>query len=49
MKVIRKVLLDHVTLISATNHEVPEPMETIELHDMPKDRLPSNFDHWFRA
>ena len=48
-KVVGKKLLDHVALVPKANNEIVNPVGRIDLHDMPKDRLTANLDHWLRA
>ena len=44
-KVVGKVLLDDVPLVAAANHEVVDAVVRIGLHDVPEDRLATNFNH----
>ncbi len=48
-KVVCKILLDEVTLVSATNNELIDSVLRIDLEDVPQDRPPTNFDHWLGA
>ena len=44
-KVVGKVLLDHIPFITQTNDELIQSMGGVDLHNMPKDWLPPDFDH----
>src|SRR5260370_6489990 len=46
-EVIRKVLLDEMAHVATANDEVIDPMEGIQLHDVPENRFPTDLDHWF--
>src|SRR5688572_27415549 len=45
--VIGKVLLEHVTLVAAADDEVTQTMTGIDLHDVPQDGPPADFNHRF--
>lgn len=45
--VVSKILLDHITFISATDNKIMDTMSAIGLHDMPENRLASDLDHRF--
>ncbi len=45
-EVIGEVLLDHIALVSAADHEIVDAMGGIDLHDVPQDRLAADLDHW---
>src|SRR5262245_27019714 len=47
-EIIGEVFLDHVTLVAEADYEVVGPKRAIDLHDMPKNRAPPDFDHRFR-
>ena len=38
-KVVSEVLLDHITLVAAANHECKDAMGLVDVEDMPRDRL----------
>jgi hypothetical protein len=44
-EVIRKVFLDHVTLITTANYKLIDSIGAIDFEDMPEDGLASNFHH----
>src|SRR5215469_12167715 len=48
-EIVRKVFLDHVALVSATNNEVVDPMVGIQLQDMPQNRAAADLNHRFGA
>ncbi|MNR53447.1 hypothetical protein D3C85_1734650 [compost metagenome] len=48
-EVVREVLLDHVALVTAADHEVVHAVGGIGLHDVPQDGPASDFDHRFGA
>src|ERR1700686_1762396 len=43
--VIREVAFDDIPAISAADHEIMHPVGGVDLHDMPKNGLPSDFNH----
>ena len=45
-KIMGKILLDAIALVSKADYEVIEPIVRIMLHDMPENRPPANLDHW---
>src|ERR1700683_3097601 len=47
-KVIRKVLLDHVALVSKTHDELVDAERRVQFHDVPEDRLRADFQHGLR-
>src|SRR5712692_7209262 len=47
-EVVGEVLFDEITLVAAADNEVIDPVEGVQLHDMPQNRLSADFDHWFR-
>ena len=47
--VVREVLLDHVALEAQADDEFVDPVGGVDLHDVPKDRLASDFHHRLRA
>lgn len=47
-EVIGEILLDDITLITATNHKIVNSMCGIYFHDVPENRLTTNLDHWLR-
>ena len=48
-KIVRKKFFDHMLLVSRADHEVIEPIVGILFHDVPQDRLFSDFNHGFRT
>ena len=48
-EIVREVLLDEITLISATNDEVVDSMLRIHLENVPQDRSTADLDHRLRA
>ena len=44
-KVVRKILLDDVTLIAAANDEVIDTVVGVSLQDVPQDWLAADLDH----
>lgn len=46
-EVVCKVLLDEITLVAAANDKIVNVMKVIDFHDMPENRMASDFDHWF--
>jgi hypothetical protein len=44
-KVIRKILLNNVSLIPAANNEIIYSMMRINFHNMPQDRLAADLNH----
>ncbi len=46
-KVVGKVFLDHITLVSAANHKIMDTMSRIRLHDVPQDGFATDLDHRF--
>src|SRR6185369_13027250 len=47
-KIISEILLDDVAFISAADHEIIDTVCGIDLHDVPQNRFPADFDHWLR-
>src|ERR1051326_2975386 len=47
-KIVREVLLDHVSFVSTADDEIANPIMGIDFHDVPENRLPAYFDHRFR-
>ena len=47
-KVVGEVLLDLVALVAAADHKIIDSVGGINLHDVPKDRLATDFHHGFR-
>jgi len=47
--VIREILFNDMTFITAAYNEFIDPMEGLQLHDVPQDRFPADLDHrlWF--
>jgi len=45
-EIIGEILLDHIALVAAAHDEIVDAMTGIDLHDVPKDRLAADFDHW---
>ena len=45
-KVIGEVFLDDIAFVTATDHEVVDPVVGINLHDVPENGLAPDFDHW---
>jgi len=45
-EVVREELLDQVTAVAATNDELVDTMKGVQLHDVPKDRMTTDLDHW---
>ena len=43
--VIGKIFLDKISLVTAANDEIIDPVTVIELHDVPEDWLPAYFHH----
>ena len=46
-EVVRKVLLDHVSLVATADNELIDPVLAVVLHDVPNDRTTTNLDHRF--
>ena len=46
-KVVGKVFLDDVALVAAADHKVVDAVVGINLEDVPKNRVPADFDHRF--
>ena len=42
--VVAEVLLDHVALVAAADHEIVEAVGRVDLHDVPEDRLAADLD-----
>jgi hypothetical protein len=47
-KVVRKELLDDISLVPATDHKIIDPMLGIDLQNMPENRPPPNLHHRLR-
>ena len=47
-EVIGEILLDHMSLVAATDHEFIDAVSAVDLEDMPKDRLAADFHHRLR-
>ena len=47
--IIIEVLFDLVLLIACTDDEVSKTLCSVDLHDVPKNRPTSDFDHWLRT
>lgn len=45
--IIKEVFLDHVTLIADTDDKIVETLGFVYFHEMPQERLFTNFDHGF--
>ena len=43
--VIGEVFLDHVAAITEADHEIGDPVMTVEFHDVPQDRPAADLDH----
>ena len=48
-EVVGEVLLDHVALVAAADHEVVDAVGGVHFHDVPQDRLAADFDHGLGA
>ena len=48
-EVVGEVLFDHIALVAQADHEVIDSIVGIDLHDVPKNRLAADFDHWLGA
>jgi len=46
-EVISEILLDYITLVSTTDDKFIDAVGAEDLEDVPKNRPPANFDHWF--
>src|SRR5262245_9474205 len=46
--IIHHILLDYLALIAEGNDKILETIVRIVHHDVPKNRLPTNFHHWLR-
>ena len=46
-EIVGEIFLDDVTLVAAANDEVMDAVERVSFHDVPKDRLATDFDHGF--
>ena len=44
-KVVGKVLLDDIALVTQANDELRNTLGGVDFHDVPDDRTPSNLDH----
>ena len=44
-EVVGEVLIDHVALVAAADHEVVDAVRGIDLHDVPQNGLPADLDH----
>ena len=44
-KIVREILLDHVALVAAADHEVVDAVRGVELHDVPEDRPAADLHH----
>src|SRR3977135_2015803 len=47
-EVIREVTLDDISPVSAANDKVAYTTGRVDLHDVPKDRFATNFNHRLR-
>ncbi|MCY1307629.1 hypothetical protein D9M70_575650 [compost metagenome] len=43
--VVGEVFLDHVAAVAEADHEIRKAVVAIDLHDVPEDRPPADFDH----
>ncbi|MPN15941.1 hypothetical protein SDC9_163277 [bioreactor metagenome] len=43
--IIRKILLDHMLLVSRADHKIVVSIMGIQLHNVPEDRLVADFNH----
>lgn len=48
-KVVGKVFLDQIALITEANHEVIDAMAGVDFHDVPENRLSADIHHGFGA
>lgn len=48
-EIVGEIILDHITLVAQTNHEVIYAVGRVDLEDAPQDRLPADFYHRFWA
>ena len=48
-RIIKKILFDLIALVAATNYEFVDTERRIYLHDVPQNRLPTDFDHGLGA
>jgi hypothetical protein len=44
-EVIGEIFLDQVALVAATNHEIIYSVLGVNLHDVPQDGAPTDFNH----
>jgi hypothetical protein len=44
-EVVRKILLDDITLVSAADNEIVDAVLRVNFEDVPKDRPTTNFNH----
>jgi glycine/D-amino acid oxidase-like deaminating enzyme len=44
--VVAEKLLDHLAFVAETEHEVPEAVGGVDLHDVPEDRPVADRHHW---
>ena len=47
--VVTEELLDQVALVAAADHEIGQAMGQVDLHDVPEDGPPADFDHGLGA
>ena len=45
-EVIGKVFFDQIALVATADYEIIDTMMGVGLHNVPKDWLATNFDHW---
>src|SRR5262249_52447584 len=48
-EIVGEILLDHVSLVAAADHEFVDAVVGVHLQDVPQDRLAAYLDHGFRA
>src|ERR1039457_5674314 len=48
-EVVSKVFLDQIPFVSATDNNVVDSMVRIDLQNVPENRAPADFHHWFGA
>ncbi|MNC31332.1 hypothetical protein D3C75_796490 [compost metagenome] len=44
-EIVGEVFLDHIALVAQADHEVVDPIMGVDLHNVPDDRLATDFDH----
>jgi hypothetical protein len=44
-EIMRKIFFNHISAVAQANNEIIEAIMRINLHDMPKYRLASDFNH----